>query len=455
MVGEGLAKGYIEVVDGLCVRGVKVSHGCCLRPGGALPAISGASGIEGKRDSEVGLSDPTQIHQQQQQPFPSFSGLGSPHKGLPGSMTSIPTSRRTPSISQLQYSIPGTPSFFPQQQQQQSLMMQQPSPSLHEHTDPNTHRAVVDSTAYFIRDNTTGREVLIFGDVEPDTLSLNPRTAHVWAEAAPKIAVGMLKAIFIECSYDDSQGDAVLFGHLCPRHLVKEISVLAGMVRERKREEIERREGRKRKRSAQRAAQQAAADNIGSGDITSRTTRSSVGVTVASETTNTEDDLETNGTDILAKRRVTKPPRLPNVRSARHLIHDFNPSPMDMRNTPTSSAPSSRNGGIAAPLYMVNAARGSMGHSASVASLPSQQLPLQDSAEIAQPEKPPLEGLQVVIMHMKDTHQDGPLVGERILKQLVDHEKIIKDGDGDERLGDGIGLGVEWIISKVGESYWV
>ena len=89
---------------------------------------------------------------------------------------------------------------------------------------------VIDSSAYFIRDQETGHEILIFGDVEPDSISLDPRNAHVWAEAAPKIARGTLAAIFIECSYDDSQPDQVLFGHLAPRHLIAELIVLADKV---------------------------------------------------------------------------------------------------------------------------------------------------------------------------------------------------------------------------------
>ena len=100
-------------------------------------------------------------------------------------------------------------------------------------TSPHTGGAdqkscVVDSTAFFIRDSQSKREVLIFGDVEPDSISMTPRTHFVWQEAARKIAHGLLGGIFIECSYDDSQADAVLFGHLNPRHLIAELRTLAG-----------------------------------------------------------------------------------------------------------------------------------------------------------------------------------------------------------------------------------
>lgn len=89
---------------------------------------------------------------------------------------------------------------------------------------------VYDSAAFFLRDRYTGMEALIFGDVEPDSLSLRPRTIQVWSEAATKIAVGTLAGILIECSYDDSQDNELLFGHLCPRHLIVELQVLAKMV---------------------------------------------------------------------------------------------------------------------------------------------------------------------------------------------------------------------------------
>ena len=90
--------------------------------------------------------------------------------------------------------------------------------------------AAVESSAFFIQDYATGREIIVFGDVEPDSVSLDPRNKRVWEVAAPKIAAGMLRAIFIECSYNDSVDDALLYGHLCPRHLVAELSTLARKV---------------------------------------------------------------------------------------------------------------------------------------------------------------------------------------------------------------------------------
>ncbi|SZF01608.1 unnamed protein product [Blumeria hordei] len=110
---------------------------------------------------------------------------------------------------------------------------------------------VYDSSAHFIRDIATGREILIFGDVEPDSISLWPRNRHVWSEAAPKIVAGKLKGIFIECSYDDTRTVNILFGHLAPRYLIEEMKVLATEV-----ELLRTKEKRKRKRDSVSGAKQ-------------------------------------------------------------------------------------------------------------------------------------------------------------------------------------------------------
>ncbi|PYI23015.1 hypothetical protein BO86DRAFT_45917 [Aspergillus japonicus CBS 114.51] len=90
----------------------------------------------------------------------------------------------------------------------------------------------VESSVFFIRCPVAKREVMIFGDVEPDSISRNPRNKRVWEVAAPKIASGQLRAIFIECSYNDDVEDDYLYGHLCPRHLITELTALASIVKE-------------------------------------------------------------------------------------------------------------------------------------------------------------------------------------------------------------------------------
>lgn len=41
---------------------------------------------------------------------------------------------------------------------------------------------------------------------------------------------GKLRAVFIECSFDNTQADACLYGHLNPRHLYEELTTLAKQV---------------------------------------------------------------------------------------------------------------------------------------------------------------------------------------------------------------------------------
>lgn len=90
--------------------------------------------------------------------------------------------------------------------------------------------ATVESSAFFLRDDHSGTEIIIFGDIEPDSISLEPRNKKVWEIAAPKVANGSLRAIFVECSFTDSVEDNYLYGHLCPRHLIAELEVLAAEV---------------------------------------------------------------------------------------------------------------------------------------------------------------------------------------------------------------------------------
>jgi cAMP phosphodiesterase len=85
-------------------------------------------------------------------------------------------------------------------------------------------------------------------DVEPDSISLDPRNRRVWEEVACRFRAGILDSVFvsqfpcslspasarltlarlaqIECSYDNSRPDELLYGHLCPRHVLAELAVL-------------------------------------------------------------------------------------------------------------------------------------------------------------------------------------------------------------------------------------
>jgi cAMP phosphodiesterase len=171
-LGEGDGKGYLEISDGLSVKLFSVSHGHCI-----------------ERHSHRGSSASSR--------YGSFDAAFIASRGAPGSTAAS-----------------GPPSLL------KSSAAGQEKESV----------CVYDSSAYFIRDNATGREVLMFGDVEPDSVSLSPRNQGIWQEAAPRIANGNLSAIFIECSYDNSQTDDRLFGHLTPRYVIQEMRALAAAV---------------------------------------------------------------------------------------------------------------------------------------------------------------------------------------------------------------------------------
>lgn len=104
-------------------------------------------------------------------------------------------------------------------------------PHSNDYVDHGEKFRAYNSAAYFLRDHATDKEALIFGDVEPDSLSLWPRTARVWKEAATKVIRGTLAGILIECSFPNSRPDEQLYGHLTPHHLMIELQVLASSVR--------------------------------------------------------------------------------------------------------------------------------------------------------------------------------------------------------------------------------
>lgn len=176
LLGDGVTKGYMEVVEGLGVKSWAVSHGICSKP------------------------------------FP-YQALNNPANDTdlprppPRTLDHIPAPLIADAIDSVN----------------KSLGMTFTAPT----TDPFR---VYTSSAFFIHDVASSHEILIWGDVEPDSLSASPRNAQVWQDAAPKVVAGNLKGIFIECSYDDSRSPEMLFGHLTPRYLIEELKVLAAEV---------------------------------------------------------------------------------------------------------------------------------------------------------------------------------------------------------------------------------
>ncbi|KIV99727.1 hypothetical protein, variant [Verruconis gallopava] len=336
-LGEGHSRGFIEVCNGLAVKGFKVSHGTC--------ASAPKSDRRGSRET---IERQTQVNQGSHTPHHVHHShnrsVNHSHNTAANKVEGSGISdggRRSSVFSQ--QSQPGTPTFFTGQ-------------------DPIA-QPVVDSSAYFIRAEHSGREILIFGDVEPDSISLSPRTHIVWAEAAPKIAAGLLSGIFIECSYDDSQSDSILFGHLAPRHLIAELQTLADMVAERRRE-LNEKIGKKRKRFSSHTAGRPRPNKDGS-----------------AANTPTSDDL------------------------MHDIIHQEDILPLP---TPTSA-----------------------------------KVPVTPLKDI----EPPLKGVKVIIIHVKDSMTDGPLAGDLIMRDLKAHEQRLSD--------QGKPLGCTFEISKSGDSYFL
>lgn len=320
--GEGGSRGYIEVCDGLAAKCWSVSHGQCMRR-----------------------------HRSHR------SGSGSTHEAF-NEAISRRASQHAATPTNLQHS--------------------------QSYCHPSDIMRPIDSSAFFLRDDHTGREVLIFGDVEPDSLSLSPRNSQVWSDAASKFTAGALTGILIECSYDDSQSDETLFGHLAPRHLIAELKDLAEKVtalRPREQEPSQ----RKRKRF-------------------SKETNMREGLETRSRTGRTSSQ---SGQKV---RRQTVSPATPaSLVSEDSIPHETSRS----ANEPEINVPES----IHETVQGSGNISGSWGYR-------------------------PLEGLQVIIIHVKETLKDGPEPGETILAQLEQAEKLEQ-------------LGCTFFISKAGASIWL
>ncbi|KAF7879606.1 hypothetical protein EAF04_000801 [Stromatinia cepivora] len=192
VLGDGVTKGYMEVVEGLGVKSWAVSHGICTAD---FPYQS--------------LDYPT-----------AETGLSrSPSTRSPS--TRSPSRRVNPQFNRGHPSPPLTRGAINTVAENLGLNFSSTA------VDPFR---VYTSSAFFIHDVASSQEILIWGDVEPDSISAFPRNKQVWQDAAPKVAAGTLKGIFIECSYDDSRSDEMLFGHLNPRYLIEELKVLAAEV---------------------------------------------------------------------------------------------------------------------------------------------------------------------------------------------------------------------------------
>lgn len=381
MLGEGEGRGYIDVCDGLGAKAFKVSHGTCTK---SPPAHQHRGSLAGSES------------------HPPYNGSIQGTSGSQDHGSGSVAAHRSLSITQL-HSAPGTPGGT-----RQSFHGSHPSPSA---AVPSLQRCesscVVDSTAFFLRDEHTAREVLIFGDVEPDALSMIPRNSIIWQEAARKIAHKRLGGIFIECSYDDSQPDALLFGHLSPKHLITELKTLAGFVTQAKDDMATEVATRKRKRSTANGL-----DNFARNAFPEKERKRSR--SLANRTVQVDDKRRSSapdGTmpDMSTSTATSTPP--PTDSTNQYEFHD------GLTHTIESASPKS----VSFPVHISGGETEGAGNM-------------------------PLSGIRVVIIHIKDTLKDGPHVSENILAELQDYEQRLQE--------EGQGLGCEFVISQSGESYW-
>eukprot|EP01121_Diplochlamys_sp_Union-15-3_P022211 TRINITY_DN9386_c0_g1_i1.p1 TRINITY_DN9386_c0_g1~~TRINITY_DN9386_c0_g1_i1.p1 ORF type:complete len:320 (+),score=34.03 TRINITY_DN9386_c0_g1_i1:33-992(+) len=93
---------------------------------------------------------------------------------------------------------------------------------------PLCHSACYPSTGFLIQSD--GFYILYLGDTGPDAVEGSNDLQNIWTRVAPLVQQGTLTAIFLECSYDNSRPDNLLFGHLTPKWIIAELEVLKSKV---------------------------------------------------------------------------------------------------------------------------------------------------------------------------------------------------------------------------------
>ncbi|MGL4308019.1 MAG: MBL fold metallo-hydrolase [Cetobacterium sp.] len=83
-----------------------------------------------------------------------------------------------------------------------------------------------DESTMFLVEN-SGNYIAYYGDVGPDKVEKSNKLEETFKVLGPLIEKKKLKGIMIEVSYDNSRSDNLLFGHLTPNWLQKEMEVLS------------------------------------------------------------------------------------------------------------------------------------------------------------------------------------------------------------------------------------
>ncbi|MDR6844947.1 3',5'-cyclic-nucleotide phosphodiesterase [Flavobacterium granuli] len=89
---------------------------------------------------------------------------------------------------------------------------------------PLSHVNPFESTAFLIQNGNDA--ILYLGDTGPDSVEKSNDLSELWKVISPLVQQKKLKGIFIEVSFPNEQPDNLLFGHLTPNHLMKELHKL-------------------------------------------------------------------------------------------------------------------------------------------------------------------------------------------------------------------------------------
>jgi len=87
-----------------------------------------------------------------------------------------------------------------------------------------SHVKPYESSAFLVGHN--NNYVLYLGDTGADEVEQSKQLEKLWMAVAEKIKAGQLKALFIEVSFDNSIPNKSLFGHLTPKLLMQELTIL-------------------------------------------------------------------------------------------------------------------------------------------------------------------------------------------------------------------------------------
>ena len=424
-LGSGDARGYVRVCDSLATLCMGVTHGKCK----SKPIIAPHHRTESAGWHD-GYAFPSQRRLSRMSDHESyFAAVHNLSHSVSTSAINLPRGQTTPGYSTLH-----TPDL---------------SAIDADHIEP------VKSSAFFILNEETNDEILIFGDIEPDAVSVSPQNYKVWRVAAPKIAAGTLKAIFIECSYDDSVRDVDLYGHLCPRHLIQELLFLAREVADIK--GAKQVDAPVQTTENKRAAEPTSP--VDSGRKRKKPNGAGADVDGTIESPSADETKGYVGTRSSGKRRSSVP---------KGLTIPGNVSPMSLRGSSPSRIPQASKhvhfSGSRVNTQVSNQATTSSspqtqswrspqsqyGYPPPAQALfaamhaPAMQAPPIDTSGDSRIERTPdaMEGLTVHIIHVKDTLTDGPSPGEIILAQL-------------RQQAEEAGLACEFDVTDFGESIWV